>query len=206
MTVVLDNLNTFLTWGIVLSTILLIYFIIKFIIGPAGQEEAGGGEGLAKIKDFFKKQKEESEQKKEGLKKQQEIKKKKNLVSPVKEHLVRSQEACDEALHLIGLAKTEEDRDKLLDVFKEFNKEMAETWKDLRSLRRKTEKEERAYLTERLAEAEAIKEYISNVKEKIPKMNPAWLSQVQSKGIVNQIKKVRGMVNDLWNKLEKFHS
>ncbi len=203
------SIGDFINYALVVVTLMIIYYVFKFfLVGPPSKEEkekelVAQRQAWGERWEGLKKKK----QQKEAETKQKKEKERKRLnVSPIKENLVEAIEAADEVLALLGKAKTDHDRDKIIDLINRFNKEMDRTGRNFRILRRKLEGEERKYITERITEGEAIQEHINNnCKKKLPKMSPAFWQQVQSLGIPKTVRDIRAMCHNLWNEIEKFH-
>lgn len=203
------SIGDFINYALVVVTLMIIYYIFKFfLVGPPSKEEKeqelaaqrqAWGEKFESVKKWKKEREAEQKQKKE--------KEGKRLnVSPIKENLIDAIEAADEILALLGKARTDHDRDKIIDFVNRFNKEMDRAGRNLRLLRRKLEGDERKYITERITEGEAIQEHNNNnCKKKLPRMDPGFWKQVQSLDIPKRVKEVRAMCHNLWNEIEKFH-
>ncbi len=202
------SINDFINYALVIVTLMIIYYLFKFfLVGPPSKEEKeqeleSQRRAWGERWEGWKKKK----QQKEAETKQKKEKERKRLnVSPIKENLVEAIEAADEVFSLLGKARTEHDRSKIINLIKRFNQEMDRAGRNLRVLRRKLEGTERNYITERITELEVIQEQINNCRTRLPKMSPAFRQQVQSLGIPKVVKDVRALCHNLWNKIEQFH-
>lgn len=203
------SIGDFINYALVIVTIMIMYYIFKFFfVQPPTKEEKerelegrrqAGKEHWDSLKKWNEKRQVEQKQKKE--------KEGKRLnVSPIKENLVDAIEAADKVLALLGKAKTEHDRNEIIDLIEKFNKETDRAGRNFRVLRRKLEGTERDFINQRITELEAIQEHIiNNCKKKLPRMDPGFWKQVQSLGILKTVKEVRALCHKLWNEIEKFH-
>ncbi len=202
-------IGDFINYALAIVSVMILYYIIKlFLVGGSSKEEKGRELEAQRQAwgERFESWKEKKKRKEAEEKKKQEKERKRLNVSPIKENLVGAIEAGDEVLALLGKAKTNHDRDKIISLIKGFDKEMDRAGRNLRLLRRELEGEERNYLTERITELEAIQDYINNnCGRKLPLMGPAFWSDAQSLGIPKAVKEVRAMCHHLWNKIDQFH-
>ncbi len=199
----------FINYALGIALIMVIYYAVKFfLVAPPTKEEKERKLQSQREawQDTIQKYKEKSKKRRELEELKKEKKRKKDLVSPVKDNLVHAIEAADEALSLLTLAKTPDEREKILELAKAFNRKMEHARKNLRVLRRNVERSEWDFVNKCMEQAEAIEEYVTdNFKKKLPEMSAAFRNQVVSEGIPSAAKKARGMVHELWKKLEEFH-
>lgn len=202
---VLGTVQEFIDWSLTIVSIMIIWYVVKFfIVAPPTKAEKEikekewaerGAKGREWLKGKYKEHKTKEEKER-----------KKDLVSPIKENLKDAIEAAEEALHLIGTARTEHDHHQIHKTFKKFDQEMKHAWGNIRLLRRKAEGAERDFLTQLLNEVEAVKDHVNdNLRDKLPEMGVNFLAEAKAKEIDQGIKKVRGVCHDIWKKVEKFH-
>ena len=220
---VVASVAEFIDWTLTIVSIMIIWYVVKFfMVAPPTKEEKKKKEEEweqrgAKMREYLGGKLEDRKKREEAAKKKKEDdqkaaaetsqkRQKKDRLRPAKKTLVDAVRAADEALDLIGRAKTSADRDKIMGLFKDFNDEMQSTWGNLRSLRGTLEGDEREKINELVAEAEAIRDFVNNnLRKKLPKMSSDFLQKVQSAGIAGHIKTVRGMCHNLWKKIETLH-
>ena len=128
-------------------------------------------------------------------------KRKRDLVSPIKENVVKVIEHCSEAIKQLQHSSPRE----VHHAVSQFSHHLEQAWHNLRLLRRHFEDEEREAVTEMIALVENIRKNIArNIHKKVPRrVDKNWHNTVDP--VVKAIEEVRRDSGVLFKQLEKLH-
>jgi len=198
--IISGTINEFLDYALAIVGLLIIYYLgmILFYRDEAkkAKEEADLEERRGKFKEYV-------DEKIKYSKESKERNRKKDLVSPIRESLVRAIEKGEEIIIHLNDAKLGEIKSSA----KAFDDKLKTTWHQLRALRRKLEGAERSEIEPLIGEIEAVQEEVKEaIKNHLPKtVNPTtWKADV--KPIRDVVTKARASCGNIFKKVETFYS
>jgi hypothetical protein len=199
-----NTVNSFIDGAMVVLTIMIIWYCIKFfIVAPPTKEERAikDAEFKEKAKKFWGGVKEKS--KKSKL--EQEKEEKKDKISPAKKHLVKAQESSEYAMESIRQAAKKSDVKKVVTAIEDLEHHLHKSWSFLKLLRRNaTTNEDKDKIHHIMEGIEAIKNNVTTkVKGKVPEFDAGWATKVAP--ILSEISSLRGSVHAIWNEMMNYH-
>jgi len=198
---VLGSVHEFIDYALLLVSVLIIYYIVKFFLveRPSKEERdkawAEGGKGLSEY--ISNKMKERAEKDSRS--------KKKDLVSPMKENLKDAIEAAEDTWKHLNSAERKKAYHRIDDIKDHIEKAV----RNLQLLRRNLNDTEKDTVTKMIHELHAAEEtFLREVKGKLPKRiitatKAEWDAAVAA--AAPEIRNLLGSLGNAWKNLEQFH-
>ncbi|NQV91372.1 hypothetical protein HQ489_02765 [Candidatus Woesearchaeota archaeon] len=205
---VLPSVAEFIDWAILIVTLLMIYYFVKWVAfsGKEGEEDKKRSEMVG---DYFKKRKEKKEETLKKSKEKIEQKKREEHVRHPQAHFVESIEHCTELIVEIGEFKSAEDdtaKKAVLEKLKEHHKELKNKLKEgtrgLNTLRRKEHKGELHAWLQSIYEYGGATWKLTN-EITIPKHDDTECDK-KLDSLEKNIQTVRGACGNILRKLEEY--
>ena len=199
-----NTVNDFIDGAMVVLTIMIIWYIIKFfLVAPPTKEEreVQRNEELEKGKKFWGKVKEKGEKSKV----EQDRKKRKNQMRGPTHHIVKAQEASEYAIERIRKASKKSDPKQIKEAINDFEEHLHNAWGHLARARLSTSKtEDKESIHKIMLVIEGVKDQISKkIKDKVPEFDADWATNI--KPIFDELGKARGTVHLIWDNLMNYH-
>ncbi len=200
-----STVNDFIDGAMVVLTIMIIWYCIKFfLVAPPTKEErnAKHEEDLERGKKFWGGVKEKAEKSKV----EQEKKQKEDSMRLPKRFIVQSQQASEYVMELMRRASKKSDVKKIEDAIEDFEKHLHKSWQHLARARlNATKTKDKDTIHGIMLDIEGVKDQIAHkIKGKVPDFDPTtWSSAIDS--IIIELGKARGTVHNTWNKIMNYH-
>jgi len=206
---VLGTVTEFIDWSLTIVSIMIIWYVIKFfIVKPPTEDEKKakdqewaerGGKMrqlLGEKADERKKREKASETK---LKEQVESGRKRDLVSPIKDHVIKASKAISEVQNYLSDLDAKKSKDIISDVKKHVKKAVRRSQELLANV----EGKDRGEVEDIIKWLHSLQEgFLNNVIADIPKKIK---KASDIKGVLKKFDDVRGSLGNIFEHLEKFH-